>query len=65
VFVDRYIGWPGVIMGATGFEVTKVLAKLCEDYGVPVSCTSNGGLNLTARVVEDMMKDYGIHHRMS
>jgi hypothetical protein len=38
VFVDRYTGWPGVIMGATGFDITKFLAKLCEDYRVPVSC---------------------------
>jgi hypothetical protein len=43
VFVDRYTGWPVVIMGTTGFDVTKILAKLCEDYGVPVSCTSDGG----------------------
>ena len=43
VFVDRYTGWPVVIMGTTGFDVTKFLAKLCEDYGVPVSCTSDGG----------------------
>ena len=45
-------------MGATGFDVTKFLARLCEDYGVPVSCTSDGGPNLTAKVVEDMMRDY-------
>ena len=51
-------------MGTTGFEVTKFLEKLCEDYGVPVSCTSDGP-NLTAKVVEDMMEDYGIHHRIS
>jgi hypothetical protein len=43
-------------MGTTGFDVTKFLAKLCEDYAVP---------NLTAKVVEDMMEDYGIHHRIS
>jgi hypothetical protein len=55
VFVDT--GWPGVFVGATGFDVTKFLARLCEDYGVPVSCTSDGGLNLTAKVVEDMIKD--------
>ena len=52
-------------MGATGFDVTKFLARLCEDYWVPVSCTSDGGPNLTAKVVEDMMRDYGIHHRIS
>ena len=30
VFVDRYTGWPVDIMGTTGFDVTKFLAKLCE-----------------------------------
>ena len=37
VFVDRYTGWPGFFVGATGFNVTKFLARLCEDYGVLVS----------------------------
>jgi hypothetical protein len=46
-------------------SVTKFLTKLCEDYGVLVSCTSDGGPNLTAKLVEDMMEDYGIHHRIS
>ena len=32
---------------------------------MPVTCTSDGGPNLTAKVVEDMMKDYGSHHRIS
>ena len=44
VFVDRYIhmlAW--VIMGTTGFDVTKFLAKLCEDYRVLVSSTSDRG----------------------
>jgi hypothetical protein len=35
-FVDRYTGWPVVIMVTTGFDVTKFLT-LCEDYGVTVS----------------------------
>jgi hypothetical protein len=64
VFVDRYTGWPGVYKGDKGYDVTKFLARLCEDYGVPVSCTSDGGTNLTAKVVEDMMVAYGIHHRV-
>jgi hypothetical protein len=45
--------------------VTKFLAKLCEDYGLSVSYTSDGGPNLTAKVVKDMMEAYGIHHRIS
>ena len=32
---------------------------------MPVSCTSDGGPNLTAKVVEDMMSAYDIHHRIS
>jgi hypothetical protein len=64
VFVDRYSSCPGVCMGTTWFDV----AKLCEDYGVPVSCTSGQHPivwpYLTAKVVEDMIKDYGIHHRI-
>ena len=63
--MDRYTGWPGVFVGATGFDVTKSLARLCENYSVPVSCTLDGGPNLTTKVVEDMMRDYGIHHRIS
>jgi hypothetical protein len=43
-------------MGTTGFDVTKFLANMCEEYGVP---------KLTAKVAEDMMEDYGIHHRIS
>jgi hypothetical protein len=43
----------------------QVPAKLCEDYGVPVSCTSDRGPNLSAKVVGDMMEDYGFHHRIS
>jgi hypothetical protein len=38
-------------MGTTGFDVTKFLAKLCGDYGLP---------NLTAKVLEDMMEDYTV-----
>ena len=52
--MDRYTGWPGVFVGATGFDVTKFLARLCEDYGVPVSCTSDRGPNLTAKVVDQL-----------
>ena len=49
--VDRYKGWPGVFTGGTRFDVTRLLARLCEDYGVPVSCASDGGPNLTAKAV--------------
>ena len=50
--------------GSKGYDAAQFLAKVCEDYGVPVSCTSEGGPNLTAACVEKMMKVYGIHHRI-
>jgi hypothetical protein len=65
VFVDRYTGWPGVYKGDKSLDVTTFLARLCEDYGVPVSCTSDGAPNLTSQEVENMMQAYGIHHRIS
>jgi hypothetical protein len=39
----RHTGWPVVIMGTTWFDVPKFLVKLCKDYRVPVSCTSDRG----------------------
>ena len=43
VFVERYTGWPGVFTGGTKFDVTRFLTRLCKDYVVLVSCTSDGG----------------------
>ena len=65
VFVDKYTGWPGVYSGSTKFDTTRFLARLCEDYRVPVSCTLDGITNLTAKAVEDMMNAYDIYHRIS
>ena len=42
--IGTQTGWPG----GTRFDVTRFLARLCEDYVVPVSCTSDGGLNLAS-----------------
>jgi hypothetical protein len=65
VFVDRYTGWPGVYRGDAAKDVVTFLRQLCEDYGVPVTCSTDGGSNLVAKLVEDFMQTYGIHHRVS
>ena len=65
VYVDRYTGWPGVIAGTLTSDVATFIAKLCEIYGVPETITSDGGPNLTARSVEELMNTYGIYHRIS
>ena len=40
IYVDRFTNWPGVYMGSDAADVVTVLAKLCQDYGVPVMCTT-------------------------
>jgi hypothetical protein len=41
VFVDRYTGWPGVYRGDAAKDVVTFLARLCEDYKVPVTCSTD------------------------
>ena len=65
VYVDRYTGWPGVYMGSKAADVVTFLTNLCQDYGCPETVTTDGAPNLCAKSVEDMMKQYGIKHRVS
>ena len=63
--MDRFTNWPGVYHGSDAADVVTVLAKLCEDYGVPpVTCTTDGGPQYTAEVVRKFMDNYRIHHRL-
>ena len=61
VYMDRYTGWPGVIVGTLASDVATFIADLCTIYGVPETITSDGGPNLTARSVEELMNAYGIY----
>ena len=65
VFVDRYTRWSVVITGTLALDVAKFIAKLCEEYGVPESITSDGGPNLTAKSVEELMDAFGMYHSVS
>ena len=51
-------------MGSDAADVVTVFAKICQDYGVPVTCTTDGGPQYTAEVVRKFMDNYGIHHRL-
>ena len=51
-------------IGSDAADVVTVLAKLCQDYGVPVTCTTDGGPQYTAEVLRKFMDYYGIHHRL-
>ena len=57
VYVNRYTGWLGMFSGGTKFDATRFLSRLCEEYVVTMFCTSDGGPNLTAKAVEDMMAE--------
>lgn len=65
VFCDRYTGWPGVYTGDAGEDVCEQLRRLCEDYGVPETLTTDGGSCYTSEKVKKLLKDYGIRHRIS
>ena len=64
VFVDRFTNWAGVFIGAYAAYVETVMARLCEDYGVPVTCSTDGRPQYMAEVVKKFMGDYRIHHRL-
>ena len=64
VFVDRFTGWPGVYVGGCASDVVTVLSRICEDYGVPRTCTTDGGPPYTSSTVQTMMSTYGIAHRL-
>ena len=64
VFVDRFTGWPGVYTGSAASDVVTVLSHICEDYGVPLTCTTDGGPPYTSHKVKKMMTTYGIGHRL-
>ena len=64
VFVDRFTGWPGVYTGSAATDVVSVLSNICEDYGVPRTCTTDGGPPYTSEKVKKMMATYGIGHRL-
>ena len=64
VFVDRFTGWPGVYVGGYAADVVTVLARISEDYGVPRTCTTDGGPPYTSGPVKEMMATYDISHRL-
>ena len=65
IFVDRYTNWPGVYQGARSWDVCAALARVSEDYGIPETCSTDGGSNYTSHKVQQFMQDYGIKHRVS
>ena len=51
-------------IGSAATDVVTVLASICEDYGVPRTCTTDGGPPYTSETVRKAMETYGIAHRL-
>ena len=51
-------------VGRCATDVNTVLARICEDYGVPRTCTTDRGPPYTSDSVQKMMKTYDIAHRL-
>ena len=66
VIVDRYSGWFNIHTGRGGaIELQAVFNKLFQDVGVPESLTTDGGTTYMSRGFQDLLKQYGIQHRVS
>ena len=69
ILVDRYSNWPSVY-AANGEdkgakELTKQLRIHMATFGVPDEIASDGGPQYTSEEYKNLMKRYGIHHRVS
>ena len=51
-------------MGGYATDITTVLASICEDYGVPKTCTADGGPPYNSDAVKKIMETYGIAQRL-
>ena len=56
VVVDRFTNWPCIYVGDASVDVCKTLAKLSEDYGIPVTVSTDGARNYTSDTVKQFMK---------
>ena len=64
VMVDRFSGWP-VVWKATEQTATQWLQSFCKEFGVPEEISTDGGPEFTSGLMADLLKDYGIKHRVS
>jgi hypothetical protein len=66
VIVDRYSGWPIVeraTNGATG--LVTCLRRTFATYGIPDELSSDGGPEFTSSSTRTLLKQWGVHHRLS
>ena len=65
VIVDRFSGWPHIVASLAGArEFCKALLGYFATF-VPDELSSDGGPEFTARETEDLLKRWGVRHRLS
>ena len=69
VIADRFSGWISVFyIDKNDFDSSSLASKLREyfhTFNVPEELSSDGGPQLTASPVQNLLKHYGINHRLS
>ena len=65
VIVDRYSNWPMVRRVENGAKgVVDALRHHFATYSIPEELATDGGLEFTAAITVQFLKDWGIHHRL-
>ena len=66
VIVDRYSNWLSIEKSDNGSNgLIKSLRRIFATYGVPDEISSDGGPEFTAANTQELLKNWGIDHRMS
>ena len=64
--VDRYSNWPIVERGREGSAgLIECLRRTFAIYGIPDECATDGGPQFSAHATQQLLKDWGVHHRLS
>lgn len=66
VIVDMYSNWPMVYKSESGAEgLVKRLRETFVTFGIPEELTSDGGPQFTAGKTQEVLKAWGVRHRLS
>ena len=66
VVVDRYSGWPIVQQSRDGSSgLVKCLREVFVTYGIADELSSDGGPEFTAEETQQLLSNWGVHHRLS
>ena len=67
VIVDRYSNWISIfhLSSDTSSNIIMILRDYCICWGVPQSISTDGASNFTSNEIEEWLRRWGIHHRVS